>query len=195
MYQKLDMLGIGADHRNSQDGTAWKQGKDFENLLRRLNAAGTGGDEAAADVPKIDGFVKLTAVAEGGAEGSVEESEKEERKSNKRKRSEKEEEGGEAQEDEDEERRRRKKEKKERKAREKEEKAARKASKKEKKREETAGKDKEKKRKRETSDDEGTSSSAPTEIAEAPRAPVAAPRPCVSFHFRLACVASVLLRS
>ena len=196
VYQKLDMLGIGADHRNSQDGTAWKQGKDFENLLRRLNAAG--GDEAATDAPKIDGFVKPTAAAQGDAEGSVEESEKEqkeERKSKKRKRAEKEDEDGDAQDDEDEERRRRKKEKKERKAREKEEKAARKASKKEKKREETAGKDKEKKRKREASDDEGTSPSTPTEIAAATSAPVVAPRPCVPSHFGLVYVLSVLLYS
>lgn len=39
--QKLDMLGIGAAHRNDSDGIAWKQNKDFENLLKRLNEAGT----------------------------------------------------------------------------------------------------------------------------------------------------------
>lgn len=35
--QKLDMLGIGADHRRDPNGIAWKQSKDFENLLKRLN--------------------------------------------------------------------------------------------------------------------------------------------------------------
>ncbi|PPQ62945.1 hypothetical protein CVT24_006185 [Panaeolus cyanescens] len=37
--QKLDMLGIGADHRRDPNGIAWKQNKDFENLLKRLNEA------------------------------------------------------------------------------------------------------------------------------------------------------------
>ena len=50
------MLGIGADHRNSAEGLAWKQNKDFENLLRRLNAANGGGPEEAP--MKIDGFTK-----------------------------------------------------------------------------------------------------------------------------------------
>ena len=37
--QKLDMLGIGADQAKAggKDGIAWKQNKDFESLLRRLN--------------------------------------------------------------------------------------------------------------------------------------------------------------
>ena len=47
----------------------------------------------------------------------------------------------------------------------------------------------------EASDDEGTSPSTPTEIAAATRAPVVAPRPCVSFQFWLAYVLSVLLCS
>jgi hypothetical protein len=33
------MLGIGAAHRKDPDGIAWKQNKDFENLLKRLNEA------------------------------------------------------------------------------------------------------------------------------------------------------------
>jgi Pin2-interacting protein X1 len=33
------MLGIGAAHQKDPDGVAWKQNKDFENLLRRLNEA------------------------------------------------------------------------------------------------------------------------------------------------------------
>ncbi|KAG6828074.1 hypothetical protein H0H92_009336 [Tricholoma furcatifolium] len=35
--QKLDMLGIGAAHQKDPNGIAWKQNKDFENLLKRLN--------------------------------------------------------------------------------------------------------------------------------------------------------------
>ena len=35
--KKLDMLGIGAAHQLDPNGIAWKQNKDFENLLKRLN--------------------------------------------------------------------------------------------------------------------------------------------------------------
>ena len=38
---KLDMLGIGAAHQKGPDGIAWKQNKDFENLLKRLNENAT----------------------------------------------------------------------------------------------------------------------------------------------------------
>ncbi|GLB37379.1 putative glycine rich nucleic binding domain containing protein [Lyophyllum shimeji] len=37
--RKLDMLGIGAAHQMDPNGIAWKQNKDFENLLKRLNEA------------------------------------------------------------------------------------------------------------------------------------------------------------
>ncbi|KAJ7039127.1 hypothetical protein C8F04DRAFT_1033823 [Mycena alexandri] len=36
--QKLDMLGIGAAQQKDPNGIAWKQNKDFERLLERLNA-------------------------------------------------------------------------------------------------------------------------------------------------------------
>ncbi|KAG1846573.1 hypothetical protein DFJ58DRAFT_490090 [Suillus subalutaceus] len=36
--QKLDMLGIGAAHQKDPHGIAWKQNKEFEALLQRLNA-------------------------------------------------------------------------------------------------------------------------------------------------------------
>ena len=39
---KLDLLGIGAAQQKDPDGIAWKQNKDFERLLQRLN------DEVAA---------------------------------------------------------------------------------------------------------------------------------------------------
>lgn len=58
--QKLDMLGIGAAHQKDPNGIAWKQNKDFENLLRRLNG---GGEEA--EVSKIDGFAKAQESTEG----------------------------------------------------------------------------------------------------------------------------------
>lgn len=34
---KLDLLGIGAAQQEDPDGIAWKQNKDFERLLQRLN--------------------------------------------------------------------------------------------------------------------------------------------------------------
>lgn len=61
---KLDMLGIGAAHQKDPNGIAWKQNKDFENLLRRLNAANGEGEEEG-EVPKIDGFAKAKADVEG----------------------------------------------------------------------------------------------------------------------------------
>ncbi|KAI0030017.1 hypothetical protein K488DRAFT_37228, partial [Vararia minispora EC-137] len=45
--QKLDMLGIGMQHQNSPDGTAWRQNRDFENLLKRLNGKTTDSSGAA----------------------------------------------------------------------------------------------------------------------------------------------------
>jgi Pin2-interacting protein X1 len=48
------MLGIGAAQQNDPNGLAWKQNRDFENLLRRLN----GGVDVDTEVPRIDGFAK-----------------------------------------------------------------------------------------------------------------------------------------
>ncbi|KAF9453981.1 hypothetical protein P691DRAFT_630353, partial [Macrolepiota fuliginosa MF-IS2] len=42
--QKLDMMGIGAAHQKDPNGIAWKQNKDFESLLKRLNEANGSGD-------------------------------------------------------------------------------------------------------------------------------------------------------
>ncbi|TFK75476.1 hypothetical protein BDN72DRAFT_520746 [Pluteus cervinus] len=45
---KLDLMGIGAAHQKDPNGIAWKQNRDFENLLRRLNdGAGDGGVETS----------------------------------------------------------------------------------------------------------------------------------------------------
>ncbi|KAF9524026.1 hypothetical protein CPB83DRAFT_798570 [Crepidotus variabilis] len=52
--QKLDMMGIGAAHQRDPNGIAWKQNRDFENVLRRLNNAELG-DAVDTDV-KIGGF-------------------------------------------------------------------------------------------------------------------------------------------
>lgn len=74
--QKLDMLGIGAAHQKDPNGLAWKQNKDFENLLKRLNEANGGGDlegeagETGETGIAVDGFVK--------PKGEVEEIAKEE---------------------------------------------------------------------------------------------------------------------
>lgn len=50
--QKLDMLGIGAAQQNDVNGIAWKQNKDFEALLRRLNEST--GDEAKGSVEMLE---------------------------------------------------------------------------------------------------------------------------------------------
>ncbi|PPR02410.1 hypothetical protein CVT26_011378 [Gymnopilus dilepis] len=55
--QKLDMMGIGAAHQMDPNGIAWKQNKDFENLLRRLNeGSGDAEAEAGAGGTKVEGF-------------------------------------------------------------------------------------------------------------------------------------------
>ncbi|KAI0090529.1 hypothetical protein BDY19DRAFT_1040795 [Irpex rosettiformis] len=83
VQHKLDMLGIGAAHQQDPNGLAWKQNKDFENLLRRLNAGGEGSEEV--EMSKIDGFAKATEVVEedAGVEGVATE-EKESKKKRKR---------------------------------------------------------------------------------------------------------------
>ncbi|OSX62725.1 hypothetical protein POSPLADRAFT_1046131 [Postia placenta MAD-698-R-SB12] len=69
VHQKLDMLGIGADHRNSEDGTAWKQGRDFENLLRRLNDSM--GNEDSSEAIKVDGFIRPSSTTEPAEDDAV----------------------------------------------------------------------------------------------------------------------------
>lgn len=63
VQQKLDMFGIGAAHQKDPNGIAWKQNKDFENLLKRLN--GTNGDgEEQEGISKIDGFARAREMQE-----------------------------------------------------------------------------------------------------------------------------------
>jgi Pin2-interacting protein X1 len=52
--QKLDMLGIGAQHAKDPNGLAWKQNRDFERLLARLNGAQGGEDPGTA----VGGFAR-----------------------------------------------------------------------------------------------------------------------------------------
>ena len=50
--QKLDMFGIGAAQQQDPNGIAWKQNKDFERLLQRLN------EEKTSEPPRSDNEVK-----------------------------------------------------------------------------------------------------------------------------------------
>jgi Pin2-interacting protein X1 len=56
VHHKLDMLGIGAQHTKDPNGIAWKQNRDFENLLKRLNANSEDPTEDGTDPAPIDGF-------------------------------------------------------------------------------------------------------------------------------------------
>lgn len=55
---KLDMLGIGAAHQKDPDGIAWKQSKDFESVLKRLNEAAS--TQAAISVDAEIGQMVIT---------------------------------------------------------------------------------------------------------------------------------------
>ena len=49
VQQKLDMMGIGAQHQRDPNGIAWRQNKDFEALLKRLNEGAKRGNGAEDD--------------------------------------------------------------------------------------------------------------------------------------------------
>lgn len=86
--QKLDMMGIGAAHQKDPNGIAWKQNKDFENVLMRLNAA-QGGAQVVEEQFALGGqFVSETKVADDGS-ADEKEAKKKEKKEKKRKREEK----------------------------------------------------------------------------------------------------------
>lgn len=55
------MLGIGAQHTKDPNGIAWKQNRDFENLLKRLNANSEDPTEDEVDPAPIDGFQRARA--------------------------------------------------------------------------------------------------------------------------------------
>jgi len=68
--QKLDMLGIGMQHQKDPNGIAWRQNRDFENLLRRLNEgtnAVTGPFHKAREEESLKGW------GEGGEQTSTSE--------------------------------------------------------------------------------------------------------------------------
>ncbi len=67
VHHKLDMLGIGAAHQKDPNGIAWKQNRDFENLLKRLNDPS--GSKETDTGTRVDGFV-----GEGVKEGETVES-------------------------------------------------------------------------------------------------------------------------
>ncbi|KAK1229128.1 hypothetical protein PQX77_007798 [Marasmius sp. AFHP31] len=75
--QKLDMLGIGAAQSKDPNGIAWKQNKDFENLLKRLNA-----DNETSQVSDLED--------ESEKEAEQKEGKKEKKEKKKRKREEEE---------------------------------------------------------------------------------------------------------
>ena len=83
---KLDMLGIGAANMHDPNGIAWKQNKDFENLLRRLNEVPDGKGEEDVGT-NVEGFVSQ---GKGGdvPEETVERAGKAEKSEKKRKRKE-----------------------------------------------------------------------------------------------------------
>ena len=64
VHHKLDMLGIGAAHQKDPNGLAWKQNRDFENLLSRLNAADGEATEDESGT-KVDGFARATELKKG----------------------------------------------------------------------------------------------------------------------------------
>jgi Pin2-interacting protein X1 len=67
--QKLDMLGIGMQHQKDPNGIAWRQNRDFENMLRRLNEgtnAVTGPFHKAREEESLKGW-------EGGEQTSTSE--------------------------------------------------------------------------------------------------------------------------
>lgn len=86
---KLDLLGIGMQHRNSEGGVAWKQNKDFEKLLRRLNGESEEGEGSSGT--KIEGFDRAKGEEDDeerveGAEESNQEEAKVGEKESRRKR-------------------------------------------------------------------------------------------------------------
>ena len=83
------MLGIGAQHTKDPNGIAWKQNRDFENLLKRLNANSEDSTEDRANAAPIDGFQPARVdgpVADGAGVGSETEGKDEERSAEKEKK-------------------------------------------------------------------------------------------------------------
>jgi Pin2-interacting protein X1 len=85
------MMGIGAAHSKDPNGIAWKQNRDFERLLERLNGSDTPSESEGKAAPVMDGF---HAASSTGEEVSKEErkrkrkEEKEDKKSKKKRKQE-----------------------------------------------------------------------------------------------------------
>ncbi|KAJ3852655.1 hypothetical protein EV368DRAFT_73911 [Lentinula lateritia] len=83
--QKLDMLGIGAAQSKDPNGIAWKQNKDFESLLRRLNENNATSSDSGAQL--IDGDIENIRQEEGmNGDDDVEKDGKKEDKGDRKKR-------------------------------------------------------------------------------------------------------------
>ncbi|KAJ3933012.1 MAG: hypothetical protein NXY57DRAFT_1000479 [Lentinula lateritia] len=83
--QKLDMLGIGAAQSKDPNGIAWKQNKDFESLLRRLNENNAASSDSGAQV--VDGNAVNIREEEGNnGDDDVEKDGKKENKEDRKKR-------------------------------------------------------------------------------------------------------------
>ncbi|KAJ3966669.1 hypothetical protein EV361DRAFT_934130 [Lentinula raphanica] len=81
--QKLDMLGIGAAQSKDPNGIAWKQNKDFESLLRRLNE-GTPGSAGQSDTGDVEDGEGAGVSYDVAMEKEEKEESKEDRKRRKR---------------------------------------------------------------------------------------------------------------
>ncbi|KAF8448685.1 hypothetical protein L210DRAFT_3500379 [Boletus edulis BED1] len=63
VQQKLDVMGIGAQHQRDPNGIAWKQNKDFEALLKRLNESAEQGRGTHSEDTEEEGMkVHETAI-------------------------------------------------------------------------------------------------------------------------------------
>ncbi|TFK51145.1 hypothetical protein OE88DRAFT_1660489 [Heliocybe sulcata] len=87
--QKLDMMGIGAQHQKDPNGIAWKQQNEFERLLRRLNAGN--GQEENSDAEegtdtKVKGFMKAGKSKEDEKAGEKRKEREEEGEEGRRKK-------------------------------------------------------------------------------------------------------------
>ncbi|KAF8629393.1 hypothetical protein AX15_003448 [Amanita polypyramis BW_CC] len=97
--QKLDMLGIGAANTRDPDGIAWKQNRDFENLLKRLNGEGEDQEHENGGT-KVEGFERQGKEGHGSEEVAGEGLEREGKRQGKKEKrhkkgGERDEEGGE----------------------------------------------------------------------------------------------------
>ncbi|KAJ2931230.1 hypothetical protein H1R20_g5813, partial [Candolleomyces eurysporus] len=89
--QKLDMMGIGAAHMKDPNGIAWKQNRDFENLLKRLNESSEVEVKGESEVTTVEVEVRAESVVEvESEEGKKEKKEKKEKREKREKKKDKE---------------------------------------------------------------------------------------------------------